>query len=704
MFPPQIPPSPPLGMPGQQSLPPAPPKSNVPQPEPEHKPEDTPENKKRWDEFRQRITACKTYRKKLISNWAINIDYRRGKPFASGSDDDNIAVNMDWSLTKTKMAALYSQNPDVHVNHPPESVDAPWVPLFERKLNDTLVSAGIESAMYETLPDCINAAGMGIALVSYESITEDKEVPSIDMSTLPPQIMLEILTKRTINGKPIPMETVPTPIDHRYTIRRISPSDFLWPVDFTGSDFDNAPWLGHTGRLPWAEAAVRFHLDEKDKDKFSTEEATFDAKLIYDYDKERTEEDNKVGYDEIFYREFQYDTKSKSYDVIHHLVFLHGKQKPVIDEQWKGQNIDDKSRKITGSTKVPIRVLTLTYVTDENIPPSDTAIGRAQVNELNKGRTQINRQRERAISQMWHDVNRMDPTIQQAMMRGTWLNSIPVQGDGSRIIGTLQHPAMPQETFMFDRIAKSDLQEQWTVGANQTGGGEGVETKGEASVIQTNFMTKVGQERARVASFVIGIAQVLGGLLCLYEDSQAFGQGFDPGFSNALTYSILVDSTILLDSNQRLERLNNFVNTYAKSGLINMEPILKEIAALSGLDPNTAIIKPEPQKPEMPNISLRLTGGKDMMNPLLLAFLIKSGQAPESELIEQAKKIIQQAVIEVQPPAPPPGMPPVPVGPDGNPLPPEGQLPQPPPPAIGDANPDLSIMPTINKRANEPQG
>lgn len=702
MFPPQVPGAMPPQMPPQA---PPPPKSNVPEPVSD-KPETSVENKKRWDEFKQRIVTCKAYRKKLISNWATNIDYRRGKPFASGSDTDNIAVNMDWSFTKTKMAALYSQNPDVHVNHPPESLNAAWVPLFERKLNDTLIAAGIESAMYETLPDCINAAGMGIALISYESITQDKDVPTIDMATLPPQIMMEALTKKTINGKPIPMESVPESVDHRYTIRRISPSDFLWPVDFTGSDFDNAPWLGHTGRLPWAEAAARFRLDEKDKDKLSTEETTFDSKLIMDLDKERTEEDNKVGYDEIFYNEFQFDVKSKSYDIIWHLVFLHGKSEPVIDEQWKGQNIDDESHKVLGSIKKPLRVLTLTYITDENIPPSDTAIGRAQVNELNKGRTQTNRQRERAISQMWHDVNRMDPTIQQALMRGTWLNSIPVQGDGDRIIGTLAHPAIPPETYMFDRIAKGDLQEQWTIGSNQTGTGAGVETKGEASVIQNNFMTKVGQERARVTSFIVGIAQVLGGLLCLYEDPAAFGQGFDAGFSKALSYSIVVDSTVLLDSNQRLERLNNFVNTYAKSGLLDMPSILKEIATLSGLDPNTTIIKPEPQKPEMPNISLRLTGGKDMMNPLLLAFLIKSGQAPESELIEQAKKIIQQAVVEVQPPPPPPGMPPMPVGPDGNPLPPgppEGQLPLPPPPAIGDANPDLSILPTINKRANAPE-
>jgi len=91
------------------------------------------------------------------------------------------------------------------------------------------------------------------------------------------------------------------------------------------------------------------------------------------------------------------------------------------------------------------------------------------------------------------------------------------------------------------------------------------------------------------------------------------------------------------------------------------------------------------------------------MNPLLLAFLLAQGGPPTSELIEQAKKLSQQSVVEPEPPPQQPGMQPVPVGPDGNPLPPEGVLPQPPPPAIGDANPDLSILPTIDKRAEVPQ-
>jgi hypothetical protein len=70
-----------------------------------------PKVKKINDEFRTRIDACKQYRRKLIPNWTTNIDWRRGKPFSSQADSDQIAVNLDWTLTKSKQAQLFSQVP-----------------------------------------------------------------------------------------------------------------------------------------------------------------------------------------------------------------------------------------------------------------------------------------------------------------------------------------------------------------------------------------------------------------------------------------------------------------------------------------------------------------------------------------------------------------------------------------------------------------
>lgn len=681
----------------------------------EQKPAVSPDAKKLWDSFKNKISECKSYRKKLIPLWTDNVDYRRGKPFASQSDEDRIAVNLDWSLTKAKQASLFSQIPQVHVNHPPQTQQAgPWLQAFEQKLNDTLNLAGIETAMDECLPDCINAAGIGAILCAYESITEEVDVPSIDLQSLGPQVAQQVQQSGQMpDGSPVPMTKVPRVVDRRYTVQRISPSDLLWPINFTGADFDNAPWIGRTGRVTWAQAMNIFGLKEEDKESVVGEDKSIIERINHDVEKDRDQpSDEIVSFDEIFYKEFQFHPEAKSYSTIHHLVFIAGKDKPVIDEQWKGQRTMGEQGQLIGATKFPLRILTLTYITDETIPPSDSAIGRSQVNEINKARTQVFMQRARSLPIRTFDVNRVDPSIQQALMMGTYQGMIPVQGIGSNIISEIARSNMAQENFEFDRIAKEDLSEAWQVGPNQQGNfAQGRQSATEATVVQSNFTTRIGRERAKVAKLFVSIAEVIGGLLTIFEEEGAFGEGFDPAVSKTLAYSILADSTVLIDSNQRLERLTNFINFAAKSGYVDIEPVLREIATLTGLDPNLVIKKPEPKPPVEPNISLRLTGTEDLMNPVALAMLMKSGQAPPPDLIEQAKAMIAAAMQQPAPPQPqgPPGMPPTGappiVGPIGG-APPMGQPPLPEPPTppvpkVGDANPEWSLMSQINQRQEE---
>lgn len=100
------------------------------------------------------------------------------------------------------------------------------------------------------------------------------------------------------------------------------------------------------------------------------------------------------------------------------------------------------------------------------------------------------------------------------------------------------------------------------------------------------------------------------------------------------------------------------------------------------------------------------------MNPLTLAMMMKAGQAPTPELIEQAKQLIQQAVVPptpVQQPGQPPTPPPDPNAlPAGAPLPGPGAPlppgPPPPPIPVGEALPDATILPTISKRSGDNEG
>src|SRR5262249_30441975 len=141
-------------------------------------------NAKSAKAWRSRIDACKTYRRQLLPDWQLNIDYRRGKPFTSDSDQDRVAVNIDWPSTKAKQAQLFSQVPQVHITPP--------LPGCEKRLTAALTGAGVGVARDECLPDCINAAGIGAVIVAYEARTEDVEAPAIDLSLLPPQVGAQV--------------------------------------------------------------------------------------------------------------------------------------------------------------------------------------------------------------------------------------------------------------------------------------------------------------------------------------------------------------------------------------------------------------------------------------------------------------------------------------------------------------------------------
>jgi hypothetical protein len=651
--------------------------------------------------IRQEAGSCKSYKKKLIRKWDKAVSYRKGLPYTTQIDEDRIAIPLDWSYTKMKEASLFSQLPPVRVNHPPQTTSKevlPWLHSFEQRINDTLAQCGAEPTMHEVLPDCINAAGIGLAMAYHEALTEDVEVPAIDLATLPPEVQQQITqTGLMPDGSPVPMETVPRVIDKRYKVCRISPSDFLWPLSFTGSNFDDAPWIGRSGQIPWAVAQRRWKLDPALKDNYVGITKPSEERINNDTDRNaEASQQDMVSFDEFFYKEESYNPNVRNFAAIHHLIFISGQDKPVVDEPWKGQEVDQtdpSNPQLIGVMRYPIRTLTLTYITDEAIPPSDSEISRPMSDELNKSRTQMMLQRQHSFPIRAFDPNRIDQAVQINLMRGTYQGMIPVQGNGQTAITEISRSSFPQENFTFDSIIKADASMAWQVGQEPLG--NDVETKGEANVIQTNFQTRISMERAKVGDFFCSIAEVLGGLISLYEDPASFGQGFTPAISRTLAYSILADSTVLLNSEQRLKKIVDFTNMFAKSGWVDLENVVKEAATLSGLDPATTVRPPQPPPPEDPNISIRISGSEDMMNPLVLAAMIDPAKIPTPQSIEKAKQLIQMAMAMPEQQIPQ-------LGPDGKVLPqaptPDASAPDRPPVGVGDDNPGYTSMPKVNQR------
>lgn len=627
----------------------------------------------RLSQFRARIARSKQKRRNLVPDWRKSVNYRGGKPFDEASDNHRIAVPVDWSMTKSKQAQLFSQVPELMLMALSKAF-APAVAVFAKKLNDTMNGAKVGSVMDELTADCINAAGVGAAIVRYESRTQATMLPAIDPSIMPLASELP----------PIPADQT---IDRRFLIERISPGLLLWPSDFDRSDFNEAPWIGRTGYMTRAQAKRAFDLSDAELENVKGGRDSQDR--LVDEDGKETDSD-EIAFDELFYWRHLYHSDELYYKAIHHLVFIDGIEKPVIDEPWSGQKFDQRTGKYLGACKFPIQVLTLTYVSDTAIPPSDSAIGRPQVNELIESRSQMVQNRKHSQPLRWGDTNRMDQAVIDNINNGGWQNIIPVQGNGNSIMGEIARASYPNDDYEFDRVAKSDLMEAWQTGPNQGGAfNSGARTAKEAEIVQANFSTRIGYERARVAAFYVGLGEVMAGLLALYgdfevpevapEDAERLAAWDRTQINQEFVYSVKADSTVLLDANQQLAKIEGFLNRFAKTGWVVMDNVMRKAAELSGLDPEKDIKAPTP-KPEPLNLSVR--NAEDMRDPLVLAALVESGQAPKPEAIDIAKQLLIQAAMPPQMPQPP-----APAGP--------------PQEAPKDEMPDANMLPRIDNRRSE---
>jgi hypothetical protein len=205
----------------------------------------------------------------------------------------------------------------------------------------------------------------------------------------------------------------------------------------------------------------------------------------------------------------------------------------------------------------------------------------------------------------------------------------------------------------------------------------------------------VGQERDKVTKFFVGIAECLAGLLAIhgqFELPEEIGASVGPDgvqrlatwdrtqIAGEFTYAVRVDSTVLLDAQQRIDQLERFLNLTAQSGYVNPKPVIEEMAELSGLDPAKVVIDPQPKPPEPVKVSV--SKAEDLTSLMFVATLMASGQAPSPEHLAAAKKLLEAA-----------GLPSVPM------------LPQPteggPPAEVatpGIRNPDWQEAPRVNKR------
>lgn len=602
-----------------------------------------------WLPWQNRIKAARQRRDDLVSEWQDNVDRRRTRASTTTSAEsasvtaltpNRVTVPKDWSFTKAKIANLYSQTPEVRLT-PKNEQFAPAVEPFGREVNTVVKDCSVGTTIEEVLADVVNAAGIGAVLISCDKRTEPRLVPKYD----------EMVVQMT--GQPQEFTPVETVVDLKYLVDRISPTDLLIPSDFTGSNYNHARWLGHDGRMTWEQAKAQLGLtDDVKDDVLGTDKRTKGGSLNTD-PTNKFKDSEVVNYTELFAWRHYYDASETNFSALQRLVFVDGLDVPPVNENYKVQ-IKQPDGRIIGVRINPIQVLTLTYISDDSLPPSDSSVAKYQVSELEASRTAMQDQRRHSVPIRWGDTNRISSNARAKIDQGDYQGFIWTNGPGDRAIGEVARAAYPTERFEFDAIMNRDITDIVQIGENQAGNfASGERSAREAGIIDRQFQRRVGQEQDKVQRFFLGIVEVLAGHLALYgtfDLPDELGQ-LRQEMANGFLYSVRVDSTVRQDADERIEKLTRGLNLTAQSGYVNPKPIISEIWELLGVDPAKVVIDPQPKAPEPVKVSV--SKAEDLVNPLFVACLMRTGQAPTPDDIAAAIKLLQQAALGGVPLIPP---------------------------------------------------
>lgn len=676
---------------------------------------------KKWREF---ISAAESRRKDLVADWKENVAFRVMRPFSriSAADTqtpgDRVAVPEDWSRSKQKAAQLAYQIPRVVATAKrPEFETA--APIVTAAINDKLSRECRASYMIdECLSDVINASGLMVSIVGVDVRTEmqEHEVPGepvIDPMT--GLAALDPVTGQPVLGPPT-TQTVEHQVSKRFYWDRISTASFLWPREFSRSDWDKAPWLGYDFYLPLEEARRKYNLGPDFKSASKKPMLLADAVLS---GQEHSNPEDYVKVTQLFYYGSFYDPDIIHPDCIKTIVFVEGKEEPVVDEKVDWQMWVDPVAPVpagpptpeqpqgtpaqpgipghyVGITKLPIRVGTLVYVSDLATPPSDSMVGRAQVREMSRSRSQMLRQRDHSIPIRWYDVNRIDPMVVEAIKAGTWQDIIPMDGPGDHAIGEVARANYPRENFQFSNIIGADLDRAWSLSNNQLG----TTTDTERSATEVNVMssannTRLDYEKGRVNRYLVEGAQVLFQLMQRFMDETDYVRivGKDGAerlvpvnqdtLAGEYAFDIKADSSERVDLTTRQANIVKVYNLLANSPSVNRSALEREIIELHGLDPKKIEAEPKEPAPDKPNVSYRF-GGEDLLNPLAVAILQKSGVNITPDEIKAAALMVKDAIAQMREAQLPPPAPPTGGGPPPGVVPPGQQPPAVEPPETND--------------------
>jgi hypothetical protein len=606
--------------------------------------------------LKAQVEACEQWRASQIPKWQRNTEYRQNKILDAEPDRDEVLVPIDWARTRNKIAQLYFQVPKVTLA-PRAPQWRPFTGLVSAVVNYQLQQEiRAENTIEECLGDAINAAGIGVYYVSYEAEFEDVQEPSANLALRKVTELVDYV--KQLGGAPPPTMTVKKPIYQKVEWTRIDPADFLFPLSFNGIDWERAPWLGHNFRITRAEAERRGWL--KPGERAGGSEAAKSVNEQYEQTSHRDDSESVRG-TRLWVRPYLFDAKEKDCRKLRVIVWLDGKENPVMDEDFPWQKYSQESKEWVGMTTFPLKVLTLTHISGQAIPPSDSEIGRPQVRELNRSRTQMLLQRDRSNPLRWFDVNLVDADVVEQIRRGTWQDMIPTQGPGHNAIGEVARASYPRESYEFQNVFEKDLDNAWSMGPNQGGyEASGATSATEAEITQRNYQVSLEHQRAKVLKWFLAGAEATLDIIQVFFTIEKYVPHVKTGGETVLeafdrervpgkyTFSARPDAATRVDMGQKKAEALNRYKLMRRDELVNPQRLIADIFEASDVDPTEGFApppQPTPPVPKQPSFSFK---GEDLVNPMVVA-IVQRLMNIEAKEIQAARLMMADSGVPVAP-------------------------------------------------------
>lgn len=632
------------------------------------------------DVWRRRITAALEGTKSAIEDGKTNVARYTGKYLGGTPAADTCLVPTDFYYVESKRSKLFYRLPDVFVKPEKPGMDDAAV-VFQAALNKELGPAGVNilPTIQQVIFDIICPTGFGAAVVGFQTIT-DGEV-QVPMGMGP-------------DGLPT---TAPAPniVARWYFAEHLRPGDLLVPPEFVGLDFDKAPWLGQRFRedVPESEAGGDTATDDR---RLTPLPSGAQAGLR----KQRT------GY-EIWYLAYLFDDDVKHPDKIRTFkVYDDDKDTKVEVRDHPHQRYVNAYGKLAkGMRGYPICPVTMRYVSDTWMAPSDATMARNTADELSKGRTQMLQNRDRNMPQVGFDTTRVDKDTLGKIERNEIGAFIGFNGPGADSTWPIQKGSGVRESYNFNDVAQADLGRIWRMGDNQTGVlDEKSRTATEQQITSNASQEAHEADRSIILSWYVNkVVAKFAALLQLYATEESFVElvGADAQrmkaippdvaqqakaagqdarvlvpwnmdtISGPFSFSAKPNSQLYIDVAQEQKRMMDRYQFFAQSPNINRAELERAILVRDGFDPSKIMQQPPPKSAPAPTSSLSIKG-EDLnpnspQSPILLDMLSKMGIQIDMAAVQAAQALAARVPMDpaqgghLAPGAPPvPGAPPDP--------------------------------------------